>query len=130
MSDVTVATEGPTASADIHLASTIAAGDRDAFVTLMRRFNGQLYRTARSIVTDDVGAEAAMESAWLTAYRTIGTFRGDTKLSIWLMRIVIDQALMDLRKTPRAGRQSDQALVGSRPRETRKRTRSSNVNSV
>jgi RNA polymerase sigma-70 factor, ECF subfamily len=115
-------------SADIRLASTIAAGDRQAFVALMRRFNGQLYRTARSIVLDDLAAETALERAWLLAYRTIGSFSGETKLSIWLMRIVIAEALAHPRKPARATPQSDRAAPGSSPRETRKHIRSSNVN--
>ena len=93
MPDLAVATEASTASADIRLAATIAAGDQDAFVALMRRLNGRLYRTARSIVLDDLGAEHVVETAWLLAYRTIGNFTGETKLSIWLMRLVIDEAL-------------------------------------
>jgi hypothetical protein len=127
MSDVAAAREASTVSADMRLASAIAAGDREAFVALMRRFNGRLYRTARSIVPDDLGAESAVESGWLLAYRTIGNFDGETKLSIWLMRIVIAEALVRLGKAPCAGPKSGKDLVGSRRRETRTRTSSSNV---
>ena len=130
MSDIAVATEGFTASADIRLATTIAGGDRDAFVALMCRFSGLLYRTARSIVRDDLGAESVVETAWLLAYRTIGTFTGETKLSIWLMRIVIDEALGRLRKASPASLACDPDLVRSKRRETRKRSRSSNAHPV
>ena len=130
MPDVAVATEGLTASADIRLAATIAAGDQDAFVALMRRLNGRLYRTARSIVPDDLGAENVVETAWLLAYRTIGNFTGETKLSIWLMRMVIDEALGRLRKASSASLASDPELVRPKRRETPKRSRSSNAHPV
>src|SRR5687768_8502594 len=129
MSNAAVATEGSKLSADIRLARTIAGGDREAFAALMRRFNGRLYRTARSIVTNDLGAESVVESAWLLAYRTIRNFNGETTLSIWLMRIVIEEALVRLRKKPRTGLGCNQRLAPPR-RETRKRTPSSNVNPV
>lgn len=130
MPDVAVATEASTASADIRLAAAIAAGGQDAFVVLMRRLNGRLYRTARSIVRDDLGAENAVETAWLVAYRTIGKFTGETKLSTWLMRIVIDEALGRLRKASSAGITCDPNLVRSKRLETRKRIRSSNAHPV
>jgi DNA-directed RNA polymerase specialized sigma24 family protein len=130
MSDVAVAREGSMTSSDIRLAKTIAAGDQDAFVALMRRFNGRLYRTARSIVPDDLSAEAAVESAWLLAYRTIGNFTGDTRLSVWLMRIVIAEALVRLRKASRTDLQCNQHPGPSARSETRKRTPVSNVNPV
>ncbi len=130
MSDVAVAREGSTLSADIHIASLIAAGDCEAFVALMRRLNGRLYRTARSIVSDELGAESAVESAWLLAFRTIGNFDGETKLSIWLMRIVIGEALARLPKGSRSALKRNQHPIRSKRRETRKRTPTSNVHPV
>jgi DNA-directed RNA polymerase specialized sigma24 family protein len=130
MSDVAVR-EGSTHSAEIRLAGAIAAGDREAFVALMRRLNGRLYRTARGIVPDDRAAESAVESAWLMAYRTIGSFRGDTTLAIWLMRIVIGEAHLRLRKDARhMGIDCNEPPVRPRRGETRKRTPASNVSPV
>jgi RNA polymerase sigma-70 factor (ECF subfamily) len=98
--------KGSAGSADIHLARKIAGGDREAFATLMRGLNGRLYRTARSIVPNDLRAERALESAWLRAYRSIGNFGGETSLSIWLMRIVVGEALASLREAPIAPRRA------------------------
>jgi RNA polymerase sigma-70 factor (ECF subfamily) len=129
MSDIAAAKEGPPESADIRLASTIAAGDREAFVALMRRFNGRLYRIARCIVPDDLAAERAVERAWLTAYRTIGSFSGETNLSVWLIRIVIGEAHESLRKSARhVGLDCKDPPNRSRRRETRRRTPASNLN--
>ena len=94
--------ETPSSLSDVELAHAIGAGDLDAFATLMRRHNRLLYRTARSILKDDHEAEDALQNAYLLAYREIGKFRGDSKLSTWLTRIVINEALACLRKRARS----------------------------
>ena len=94
----------PTPAADLTdaaLAARIAAGDRDAFVVLMRRYNRTVYRAARSILRDDADAEDAAQDAWLDAYAAMGGFRGDAKLSTWLTRIAVNAALQRLRKRRR-----------------------------
>ncbi len=93
-----------TASKDItdtEIARRIADGDRDAFELLMRRYNQTLYRTARSILKDDAEAEDAVQDAYMLAYGAIGKFRGEAKLSTWLIRIVVNEALGRVRKRSR-----------------------------
>jgi len=86
---------------DLELAQCIASGDKVAFELLMRRHNQILYRTARSILKDDAEAEDAVQEAWLLAYRAIGNFRGDAKLSTWLVRIVVNEAISRRRRRSR-----------------------------
>jgi RNA polymerase sigma-70 factor, ECF subfamily len=86
---------------DAEIARRIALGDREAFELLMRRYNQTLYRTARSILRDDAEAEDAVQEAYLLAYRAIGAFRGDAKLSTWLIRIVVNEAIARSRKRSR-----------------------------
>ncbi len=86
---------------DAALAARVARGDQGAFNLLMRRFNQKLYRTARSILKDDAEAEDALQEAYLLAYRGIGKFRDDAKLSTWLVRIVVNESLGRLRKRSR-----------------------------
>ena len=86
---------------DAELARRIALGDQDAFVLLMRRYNQTLYRTARCILRDDAEAEDAVQEAYMLAYRAIGSFRGDAKLSTWLIRIVVNEAVGRARKRSR-----------------------------
>jgi len=72
----------------------------------MRDYNQRLFRVARSILRDDADAEDALQDAYVQAYRKLGDFRGDAELSTWLTRIVINQALMRVRR-----RRRDQAVV-------------------
>lgn len=92
--------EAPTDS-DIELARRIARGDTRAFELLMRRYNRVLFRTARAILRDDGWAEDALQEAYLRAYGAIGEFRGESKLSTWLIRIVANEALARRRKDAR-----------------------------
>lgn len=83
---------------DSEFARRIATGDQLAFEGLMRKYNRMLYRTARAILRDDAEAEDALQLAYLHAYRSIGGFRAESRLSTWLTRIVINEALMRARK--------------------------------
>jgi RNA polymerase sigma factor (sigma-70 family) len=86
---------------DDDLVQRIARADHAAFETLMRRNNARLFRVARSILANDSEAEDALQDAYLDAYRHIADFRGRSQLTTWLTRIVINQALMRLRKNRR-----------------------------
>lgn len=86
---------------DTEIARRIAAGDMDMLQQMMRRYNQTLYRTARSILKDDTEAEDAVQEAYVLAYHAMNQFRGDAKLSTWLIRIVANEALGRLRKRSR-----------------------------
>jgi RNA polymerase sigma-70 factor (ECF subfamily) len=86
---------------DADLAARIAARDQRAFTLLMRRHNQLLFRTARSILHDDTEAEDAVQDAYLQAWRAIGQFRADARLSTWLTRIVVNEAIARSRKSIR-----------------------------
>jgi RNA polymerase sigma-70 factor, ECF subfamily len=88
-------------TSDVELVQRIVGRDARAFEVLMRRHNRLLYRTARSIVRDDHEAEDCVQEAYLQAYRSIHSFRAQSRLSTWLVRIVINQALERLRRRKR-----------------------------
>jgi RNA polymerase sigma-70 factor (ECF subfamily) len=88
---------------DLGLARRAAAGDPAAFERIMRKNNRTLFRVARAILRDDAEAEDCVQAAYLLAYRALGQFQGDAKLSTWLSRIVINEAIGRARKTARQG---------------------------
>ena len=75
--------------------------DARAFEDIMRKHNRMLFRTARAILRDDAEAEDALQEAYVQAFRSMDTFRAESKLSTWLARIVANEALMRLRKSAR-----------------------------
>ncbi|MEO9103311.1 MAG: RNA polymerase sigma factor [Burkholderiaceae bacterium] len=82
---------------DIELVELSVAGDDNAFAQIMRRYNRLLFRTARSILRNDDDAQEALQEAYLHAWRALASFRADAKLSTWLVRIVMNEALSRLR---------------------------------
>lgn len=106
---------------DLALARRIGQRDARAFETVMRTHNRMLFRIARSILKDDAEAEDALQDAYLAGYRSIGSFRGGSKLSTWLARIVINEAYGRLRKGRRKAAiiSLDTADRSGDPRNTR-----------
>lgn len=82
---------------DIDLVGLAIAGDGTAFSQIMRRYNRLLFRTARSILKNDDDAQEVLQEAYLRAWRALASFRADARLSTWLVRIAINEALGRLR---------------------------------
>jgi len=87
---------------DAELARRVGEGEEAALRLMMRRHNQTLFRTARAILRDDAEAEDAVQEAYLKAIRGIDGFRSDAKLSTWLVRVTVNEALGRLRRTRRA----------------------------
>jgi RNA polymerase sigma-70 factor (ECF subfamily) len=86
------------AAVDEGLARRAAEGDQAAFELIMRRHNRLLFRTARSVLRSDAEAQDALQEAYLRAWRALPGFRAEARLSTWLVRIVINEALGRLRQ--------------------------------
>lgn len=97
------------------LIARAAAGDAAAFEQIMRRHNRLLFRSARSILQHDADAEEAVQDAYLRAWRALGSFRSDSRLSTWLVRIVRNEALARLRRTSAAVIPLEAAMVSTEP---------------
>jgi len=69
-----------------------------AIRTIIRDNNRRLFRLARSIVKDDGEAEDVVQEACVRAFTRLAEFRGESSLSTWLTRIVINEALGRLRR--------------------------------
>jgi RNA polymerase sigma-70 factor (ECF subfamily) len=85
-------------TSDTELAARAAAGDAQAFETIMRRHNRLLFRSARSILKSDAETEDAVQEAYLSAWRALGSFRDEARLSTWLVRIVLNEAFKRVRR--------------------------------
>ncbi len=54
-----------------------------------------------------------VQEAFLKAFQKLGDFRGDSKFSTWLFRIVVNQSLMELRKQKTKQRATTESLVNT-----------------
>jgi RNA polymerase sigma-70 factor (ECF subfamily) len=91
-------------STDKELVSLALAGNDAAFALIMRRYNRLLFRSARSILKNDDDTQDAVQEAYLGAWRALGSFRSDAKLSTWLVRIAVNEALGRLRRQGQGAR--------------------------
>src|SRR3546814_3214357 len=60
--------------------------------------NQRLFRVARAVVRDDAEAEDVVQEAYTHAFAGLSTFRGESSLSTWLTRIVLNEANGRLRR--------------------------------
>jgi RNA polymerase sigma-70 factor (ECF subfamily) len=77
--------------------------DREAFGELARRYRPIAFRAAFSILRNERDAEDQVQSAFCKALEHIGNFEGRAKFSTWLVRIVMNGCLMQLRRARRVG---------------------------
>ena len=101
----------PIEADDADLVRRALARDGRAFRAIMTRYNQRLYRLARGVLGRASEAEDVVQEAYLRAFRNLDTFRGDSALSTWLSRIVINEALGRLRKAKREGKVMDLETV-------------------
>jgi len=79
------------------LLARLRAGDEAAFSDLMHAYGGRLLAVARRMLRSEEDARDAVQDAFLSAFRALESFQGDSRLSTWLHRIVVNACLMKLR---------------------------------
>lgn len=73
-------------------------GNTSAWEELLTRHRAMVYRTARRYVMNAEDAEDLVQETMLRAFVNIGTFRGESRFSSWLVAIVINAALSRKRR--------------------------------
>ncbi len=85
---------------DVELLRSHVAGDAAAFGQLFLRHKDRLWAVALRIVCDQDDAADALQEAMISAFRRAGDFRGDSAVTTWLHRIVVNASLDLLRRRP------------------------------
>lgn len=73
-------------------------GDIDEFEKLVNEYQRNVYNLALRMVGDPEDASDMSQEAFIKAYSSLAGFRGDSKFSVWLYRIVSNVCLDFLRK--------------------------------
>jgi RNA polymerase sigma-70 factor, ECF subfamily len=77
---------------DAECVRRVQQGDTDSFEILVRRHQRTIFNLVYRLLGDyDEAAEVAQE-VFLSAYKSIGQFRGDANFSTWLYRIGLNHA--------------------------------------
>ncbi len=80
-------------AAEPTLVTWARGGDTVAFEALLLRYQALAYRLAARILTRPADAEDAVQDAFISAWRRLPDFRGESSFSCWLSRIVVNRAL-------------------------------------
>lgn len=107
MSDSPETSERPDESA---LLAGLRRGDEEAFEELVRSQMGRMLAVARRFLPEE-DARDAVQDALLNVTKSIGSFRGNARLSTWLHRIVVNAALMRIRTRKRKPEESIEDLL-------------------
>lgn len=79
-------------------------GEENAFRELFMGYGDRVYNTILSIVQNKEDAEDLSQEVFITIYKTIRSFRKDSKLSTWVYRISVNRSLEFLRNKKRKKR--------------------------
>jgi len=83
---------------DAELLRLHVAGDPDAFGKLFHRHRDRLWAVAVQTLSDPEDAADALQDAMIAAFRRARGFRGDSRVTTWLHRIVVNSALDRIRR--------------------------------
>jgi RNA polymerase sigma-70 factor, ECF subfamily len=90
--------DAPEERDDAELLAAHVAGDRDAFGELFRRHRHRLWSVAIRVLGDREEAADAVQDGMVSAFRAARSFRGDSAVSTWLHRVVVNACLDRARK--------------------------------
>lgn len=96
---------------ETELLDALKAGREEAYVRFVHDHTGPMLAVARRILAHDDDAYDAIQEAFLSAFKAISSFAGDSKLSTWLHRIVVNAALMKMRTRRRMPERSIDDLL-------------------
>jgi RNA polymerase sigma-70 factor (ECF subfamily) len=100
---------------DEELVGRAKRGDRKSFEALVERHKRMVFNIAWRILRNRENAEDAAQEAFLRAFRSVGTFRGQAAFSSWLYQITTNTCLSfaDSAYVRRTVGRSEEDLQGS-----------------
>jgi RNA polymerase sigma-70 factor, ECF subfamily len=91
----------PEPDLDHDLLRRAQAGDQAAFGIIMRTHHARTFRLAFAIVHHEADARDIAQEVWLTVWKQLPSFRGESRFTSWLHPIVTRRAIDHLRKRRR-----------------------------
>lgn len=79
------------------LLTLVRRGDQAGCEEFVRRYGGAMLAVARRFLRCEQDAADAVQDAFLSAFRSIQAFAGNSRIGTWLHRIVVNACLMKLR---------------------------------
>lgn len=87
---------------DDQIIARIHSGETRAYALLVDRYKDRAFSLALRLVGRREEAEELVQDAFVNAYRSLGSFRGDARFATWLHRIVYNLCMTKIsRRRPR-----------------------------
>jgi RNA polymerase sigma-70 factor (ECF subfamily) len=83
---------------EARLIAECLAGRKEAFGELVRRYQDRLYGIAYRFVDNAEDAQDVVQEAFLSAYQSLESFKGQSQFFTWLYRIAVNTAISLKRK--------------------------------
>ncbi|MDJ0849179.1 MAG: sigma-70 family RNA polymerase sigma factor [Myxococcota bacterium] len=74
-------------SSDAEIVERVLSGDREAFELLYETYFPRVYRFALKRLRDPGEAEDVTQEVFMTVYRVLGSFKGNSTLLVWIFGI-------------------------------------------
>jgi RNA polymerase sigma-70 factor (ECF subfamily) len=91
----------PAPVTDEELVTRARAKDFAAFEQLVGRYEDKVYRLAFRFVRNETEAKEIVQDTFLSVWRKLDTFKGDSQFGSWVYRVAANAALMRLRSQRR-----------------------------
>lgn len=82
---------------DFEIVNRVKAGNVDAFGDLVTRYQKMIFSFCYRMLLNTADAEDAAQDSFIKAFRSIKTFKGESKFSTWLYKIATNTCLDKLR---------------------------------
>ncbi len=92
------------------LVSRAQAGDRQAMAELIQSQQSYVYSIAMSLMHNPADAADMTQEAFIRLIRSLGTYRGETRFTTWLYRLVTNICLDGLRRRGRPVESLDESV--------------------
>lgn len=83
---------------DYYYIDKTLAGDLNAYGLLVQKHEKVAFTLAKRILKNKEEAEEATQDAFLKAYQSLSSFKGNSKFTTWLYKIIYNEALGRIRK--------------------------------
>ena len=79
----------------------LISGNEGAFRALVKKYQSRVFHHAMQILRNREEAEDVCQETFIQVYESVKSFKGQSSLSTWIIRIAINKALEKLRKEKR-----------------------------
>jgi RNA polymerase sigma-70 factor, ECF subfamily len=90
--------ETPVAQTEQHLIERCKSGEAIALCALYEQHRSAVYRLTARMIDNDADREEVVQDVFLQVFKSVGRFKGQSKLKTWIHRIAMNVILQHIRK--------------------------------